>query len=336
MIMSVENRLKSVLRYDAVVIVSFGGPEGMDDVIPFLENVLRGRNVPRERMLKVAEHYELFNGVSPINEQNRRLITALRLELEQNGLRLPIYWGNRNWRPLLADTLQQMADDGIKNALAFVTAAYSSYSSCRQYLEDIEHAREAVGPAAPRVEKLRAFYDHPGFIEANAANLQMALEQIPEGRRADVRIAFTAHSVPKSMAGNCAYESQLLDTGRRVAEAAGQHNWRLVYQSRSGPPSQEWLEPDIRDHLKELKIDGVTDVIIAPIGFVSDHMEVVYDLDTEARKVCEELGLNMVRAGTAGIHPAFVSMIRELILERLESSNSQQTCLEGCCPRLSS
>lgn len=321
--------------YDAILIVSFGGPEGRDEVIPFLENVLRGRNVPRERMLKVAEHYELFGGVSPINEQNRKLIAALKQELDQNGPQLPIYWGNRNWHPLLADTLKQMADDGVRSALAFVTSAYSSYSSCRQYLEDIERAREAAGPSAPRVEKIRAFYNHPGFIEANAANLRAALDQIREERRANTQVVFTAHSIPKSMADNCAYESQLLETGRLVSEAAGHPQGRLVFQSRSGPPTQAWLEPDICDYLRELKQSGVTDIVIAPIGFVSDHMEVVYDLDTEARKVSEELGLNMVRAGTAGTHPAFVRMIRELIVERIEAPNQTNACLEGCCPKVS-
>jgi protoporphyrin/coproporphyrin ferrochelatase len=331
--MFVENRLKAVLPYDAILIVSFGGPEGMDEVIPFLENVLRGRNVPRERMLQVAKHYELFGGVSPINEQNRKLISALKTELEQNGPRLPIYWGNRNWHPLLADTLRQMTDDGVRSALAFVTSAYSSYSSCRQYLEDIARAREAVGNTAPHVDKLRAFYNHPGFIAANAANLRAALEQIPEERRAHTQIVFTAHSIPKSMAENCAYESQLLETGRLVAEAANHPRWRLAYQSRSGPPAQPWLEPDVCDYLKELKRIGVSDVVVAPIGFVSDHMEVVYDLDTEARQVSEELELNMVRAVTAGTHPAFLRMIRELITERLEANNSLLTCLEGCCAK---
>ncbi|HXD31931.1 MAG TPA: ferrochelatase [Pyrinomonadaceae bacterium] len=317
--------------YDAILIVSFGGPEGMDDVIPFLENVLRGRNVPRERMLQVAKHYELFGGVSPINEQNRKLINALKLELEKNGPQLPIYWGNRNWHPLLVDTLQQMAKDGIRNALAFVTSAYSSYSSCRQYLEDIARAREAVGPNAPRIQKIPAFYNHPGFIEANAANLNDALNRIPEERRQEVQVAFTAHSIPKSMADNSKYESQLLEASRLVAEAANHPHWRLVFQSRSGPPTQPWLEPDVCDYLKELKPGSTTDVVIAPIGFVSDHMEVVYDLDTKARKACEELGLNMVRASTAGTHPAFVGMIRELINERM--SSERESCVEGCCPK---
>jgi ferrochelatase len=286
-------------------------------------------------MMQVARHYDLFDGVSPINEQNRKLIAALKLELEQHGPNLPIYWGNRNWHPLLADTVKQMAEDGIRNALAFVTSAYSSYSSCRQYLENIETARETVGSAAPRIEKIRAFYNHPGFIEANAVHLAAALDQIPSNRRATTRIAFTAHSIPKAMADNCAYESQLLETSELVAQAVDHEEWKLVFQSRSGPPSQPWLEPDVCDYLKELKLEGVTDVVIAPIGFVSDHMEVVYDLDTEARSLANELSLNMIRSATAGTHPAFVGMIRELIVERMDTGldNGSACGFEGCCPK---
>jgi ferrochelatase len=321
------------MTYDAILLVSFGGPEGPDDVMPFLKNVLRGRNVPRERMLQVARHYELFGGISPINSQNRKLIAALRQEFEANGPRLPIYWGNRNWHPMLSDTIQEMANDGIKHALAFVTSAYSSYSSCRQYLEDIESARESVGPGAPTIDKIRAFYDHPGFIEANSENVRAALSQFPESRRATTHVAFTAHSIPRSMAENCVYETQLQETGRLVAQATNQNNWRMVYQSRSGPPTQPWLEPDILDHLKDLKAAGTTDVVITPIGFVSDHMEIVYDLDTEARQLSEQLGLNMVRARTAGTHPAFISMIRELILERtaLNATTNHDACAIDCC-----
>jgi ferrochelatase len=323
------------------LLVSFGGPEGPDDVMPFLENVLRGRNVPRERLLGVAKHYELFGGVSPINAQNRNLIAALAEELDTKGPRLPIYFGNRNWHPLLADTLRQMGDDGIKNALAFVTSAYSSYSSCRQYLEDIERARESVGPDAPRIEKLRAFYNHPGFIETNVANVHAALEQIPEARRSQTQIVFTAHSIPESMAQNCDYEAQLREASRLVSEGLGDRDWRLVFQSRSGPPAQPWLGPDVSDHLRELHAAGLRDVVVSPIGFVSDHLEVIYDLDTEAMALCRELGLNMVRAATAGTHPAFIKMIRELILERKDSMSQRTfpdvhsftpTCFSsGCC-----
>jgi ferrochelatase len=327
--------------YDALLVVSFGGPEGMDDVLPFLSNVLRGRNVPESRMREVAHHYELFGGVSPINEQNRRLINALEQELERGGPRLPVYWGNRNWHPLLADTLRQMRDDGIQNALAFITSAYSSYSGCRQYREDIERAREAVGPGAPRVEKLRAFYNHPGFVGPNVENLRVALEQIPEERRRAARVAFTAHSIPALMAAGCDYERQLLETCRLTASGAGAPSWRLVFQSRSGPPTQPWLEPDICEHLRELKEAGTTDVVVAPVGFISDHMEVLYDLDTEARQLSQEIGVNMVRAATVGAHPEFVRMIRELILERLDPAvprralgafaPSHDVCPTDCC-----
>lgn len=303
--------------YDALIVVSFGGPEGMADVMPFLENVLRGKNVPPERMKAVAHHYELFDGVSPINEQNRRLIAALKEELQQHGPQLPVYWGNRNWHPMLADTLKQMADDGIKRALAFVTSAYSSYSGCRQYREDIARAQEAVGAQAPQIDKLRVFYNHPGFIEPNIENLRAALLQLPGERRSPAQIAFTAHSIPLSMADHCAYQAQLTDACQLVAAAVGHENWRLVYQSRSGPASQPWLEPDICDYLRELKDAGTRDVVIHPIGFVSDHMEVLYDLDYEARDLCRELEINMMRAATVGTHPRFIKMIRELILERM-------------------
>ena len=311
------------MSYDALLLVSFGGPEGMEDVIPFLENVLRGRNVPRERMIQVAHHYELFGGVSPINEQNRKLISALKTDFEANGLRLPIYWGNRNWHPLLPDTVQEMADDGIKHALAFVTSAYSSYSSCRQYRQNITDAQATVGSNAPQIDKLRAFYNHPLWIEVNVESIRLAIgnlihPKIHSNKDSSLHLVFTAHSIPESMAVNCEYASQLNETARLVADSLEIQNWQLVYQSRSGAPNQPWLGPDICDHLRELKTNGVSDVIVAPIGFVSDHMEVIYDLDIEAKRVASEIGLNMVRAATAGTHPAFVQMIRELILERTD------------------
>jgi protoporphyrin/coproporphyrin ferrochelatase len=316
-----------MMDFDALLVVSFGGPEGMDDVIPFLENVLRGRNVPRERMLQVARHYELFGGVSPINQQNRNLIAALEKELEKLGPRLPIYWGNRNWHPLLPDTVRQMAGDGIKNALAFVTSAYSSYSSCRQYLQNISDAQAAVGPEAPQVEKLRVFYKHPLFIEANVDHIRAALNQL--GKPA--HLVFTAHSIPESMAANCDYVSQLGHTGSLIARELPIEKWHMVYQSRSGSPTQPWLGPDVCEHLRMLRAEGVTDVVLAPIGFVSDHMEVVYDLDVEARRVADEVGLKMVRAQTAGTHPAFVRMIRELILERINGEVPPNICAPDCC-----
>jgi len=314
------------MSYDALLVVSFGGPEGMDDVLPFLENVLRGRNVPRERMLQVARHYEMFGGVSPINQQNRQLIAALEKELERNGPRLPIYWGNRNWHPLLPGTVARMAEDGIKNALAFVTSAYSSYSSCRQYLENIGEAQTQVGPGAPRIEKLRAFYNHPLFIEANVDHVRAALGQLN-----DPQLVFTAHSIPESMAANCDYAVQLAETGSLVARALGIGHWQLVYQSRSGSPMQPWLGPDICDHLRRLASEGVKEVVIAPIGFVSDHMEIVYDLDFQAQNVAQEMGMTLVRAATAGTHPAFVRMIRELILERINDKVPPNLCAPDCC-----
>ncbi len=327
------------MKYDALLIVSFGGPEGMEDVMPFLENVVRGRNVPRERLLGVAHHYEMFGGVSPINQQNRDLIAALTEEFRENGPALPIYWGNRNWRPLLADTLRQMASDGIKNALAFVTSAYSSFSSCRQYLQNIADAQAAVGPVgqAPQVEKLRVFYNHPLFVEANVERIRTALSQLDGTAE---HLAFTAHSIPETMAAKCDYEAQLAETARLVAETLGVENWKVVYQSRSGSPAQPWLGPDICDHLKQLHDDGVTNVVVAPVGFVSDHMEVVYDLDVEAQHVARDLGMNLVRAATAGTHPSFVKMIRELILERVDNAParflgsrgvSHTICPADCC-----
>jgi ferrochelatase len=329
--------------YDAVLIVSFGGPEGMDEVMPFLENVLRGKNVPRERMLDVAEHYRRFGGVSPLNAQNRALIAALEKELAAGGPRLPIYWGNRNWHPLLLDTLRQMAADGVRRALGFFTSAYSSYSGCRQYRENIESARAEVGPAAPQIEKLRAFFNHPGFIEAMTDRTREAVGQIPAERRGGVRLVFTAHSIPLAMAQGCGYELQLREASRLVAAAVGVEPWQLAFQSRSGPPSQPWLEPDIRDWLRTAKADGAVDVVIVPIGFISDHVEVIYDLDIEARATCDELGINMVRAATVDTHPRFIRMIRELIVERMEQRSerpalgtlgpSHDVCPADCCPR---
>jgi ferrochelatase len=336
-----DSGFQTSFSYDAILVVSFGGPEGMEEVLPFLENVLRGRNVPPERMREVAHHYELFGGVSPINEQNRRLIAALEKELEENGPRLPVYWGNRNWHPLLADALRQMKDEGVRRALAFVTSAYSSYSGCRQYREDIERARAQVGEDAPHVDKLRAFYNHPGFIGPNVEAVGAALERFPAERRDSAEIAFTAHSIPVSMADGCDYRQQLLEACRLVAEGTGHARWRLVYQSRSGPPTQTWLEPDICDHLRKLKESGARDVVVSPIGFISDHMEVLYDLDTEARQLAETIGLNMIRAATVGAHPSFVRMIRELILERMSTQvprralgtlgPRQDICAPDCC-----
>jgi ferrochelatase len=305
--------------FDAVLVLSFGGPEKPDDVIPFLENVLRGRNVPRERMLAVAEHYYHFGGKSPINDQARALIAGLREELDSHGPPLPIYWGNRNWHPLLADTLRQMKADGVRRAIAFATSIFSSYSGCRQYLEDIERARAQVD-GAPEIHKLRTFYNHPLFIEAQADRVRETLA----GR--ETSIIFTAHSIPISMAETSDYEKQLRESCRLVAECVGGSDWKLAYQSRSGPPSQPWLEPDIADVLRSL--DRGADVVVVPIGFVSDHIEVIYDLDIEAQAVARERGVNMLRAGTVGVHPKFLRMIRELIGD----APSHAACPADCCP----
>ena len=325
--------------YDAILIVGFGGPEGPDDVIPFLENVLRGRNVPRERMLEVAEHYQHFGGVSPINSQVRSLIDALTPELRSHNVELPIYWGNRNWHPMLADTMRTMTDDGVKHALAVVLAAYSSYSSCRQYREDVEKAREVVGENAPVIDKMRVFYNHPDFVATNAAKVRESFENLPP----DSHIAFTAHSIPTSMAVNCRYEAQLTETCRLVAESLGigPERWKLVYQSRSGRPQDPWLEPDILDHLEQLHTRGVQSVVIDPVGFLSDHMEVLYDLDDEARKKADSLGMKMERAATVGVDVKFVGMLRELIVERIGGQTerraagqfgpSHDVCPVDCC-----
>lgn len=329
--------------HDALLLVSFGGPEGRADVMPFLENVLRGKNVPRPRMLEVAAHYDQFDGVSPINQQNRDLIAALTAELAQHGCDLPIYWGNRNWHPLLTDTLRRMADEGVRRALALVTSAYSSYSSCRQYREDIQRACDPLGERAPVVDKIRPFFNHPGLIETLVDRLQKALRQVPPARHATTHLVFTAHSIPVAMADTCDYACQLGDVLRLVTQDVSGYSAALAYQSRSGPPSQPWLGPDVCDHLREVREGGeITDVIVVPIGFMSDHMEVVYDLDCEARQLCEALGLHMVRALTPGTHPRFVAMLRELIFERTHGTERRAVgqlgprpheCPPQCCPR---
>ncbi|MCC7418777.1 MAG: ferrochelatase [Planctomycetaceae bacterium] len=330
--------------YDAILVVGFGGPEKRDDVIPFLENVLRGRNVPRERMLEVAEHYYHFDGISPINAQVRELIAALRPELDRHGVSLPIYWGNRNWHPMLPETLREMTAAGVKRALGLVLAGYSSYSSCRQYREDVARAQADVGSGAPAVDKIRVFYNHPEFVAASADRVREAVTTLPDEHRETFHIAFTAHSIPNSMASSCDYEKQLTETCRLVAESLGipAERWKLTYQSRSGRPEDPWLEPDIGDHLKSLAATGALSVVVMPVGFLSDHMEVLFDLDEEARDIAKSLGLAMARAGTVGVHPRFVGMLRELIVERMTAGSerraigrygaSHDVCPEGCCP----
>ncbi|MEN3611084.1 ferrochelatase [Plantactinospora sp. ZYX-F-223] len=336
------------MSYDAVVLISFGGPERPEDVLPFLANVTRGRNVPPDRLAEVAEHYQHFGGVSPINQQCRDLLAAIRADFAAHGLDLPVYWGNRNWHPMLADTVAQLRDDGVTSALGFVTSAYGGYSSCRQYLEDIATARAAVGPDAPRIEKLRQYWDHPGFVEPHADAVANALATLDPARRDSTRLVFTAHSIPVSMAASAGpqggrYEAQLRETAALVAErAAPGLPYDLVWQSRSGPPQVPWLEPDVNDHLRVLAADGVTSVVVSPIGFVSDHLEVVWDLDTEAAATAKQLGLDFVRAGTPGTDPRFVAMVRELVTERLNPADTAarrrlgtlpawDTCPAGCC-----
>ena len=305
-------------RYDALLIVSFGGPEKREDVIPFLENVLRGRNVPRERMLAVAEHYYHFDGRSPINDQCRELIAAL----EAGGVGLPMYWGNRNWHPMLADTVQRMRDDGVRSALAIATSAFGSYSGCRQYREDIEAARTAV-PGAPGIEKLPPFWKHEGFIETMVDRVREALTRLPG---ADV--VYTAHSIPVAMAKSSPYEQQLRSAAKLVDSQLGLDEPVLTFQSRSGPPSQPWLEPDIADYIRQTTAKKL---VVVPLGFLSDHMEVIYDLDFEAATLAKERGIEFARAGTVGSHPRFVAGLIELVREALERGINQ--CAADCCQR---
>ena len=328
-------------EYESLLLVSFGGPEKREDVMPFLRNVLKGRNVPEARMEEVAQHYYMFNGVSPINEQNKRLIRAIENDFAENGIKLPVYWGNRNWHPMLQDTLEQMKSDGVKRSLAFFTSGFSCYSGCRQYRENIIEARNAIGPDAPEVDKLRVFFNHPKFVETCAVRLKQAIEETVSNWDQAV-VLFTAHSIPDSMAAGCNYVKQLEEASRLVAESSGATNWKLVYQSRSGRPSQPWLEPDVCDYIEEVAGQGIKEVVIMPIGFVSDHMEVIFDLDVEARETCEKVGIKLTRAGTAGTHPLFVEMIRELVLERMNKTErpalgslgpSHDVCPENCCLR---
>jgi ferrochelatase len=303
--------------YDALLVLCFGGPEGPGDVIPFLENVTRGRGVPRERLLEVAEHYLHFGGVSPINQQNRDLIAALQVELRTAGIDLPIYFGNRNWSPFLSDSIRQMMADDVSRCLVFVTSAFSSYSGCRQYREDIERAIAEIGDCAITFDKIRVFYNHPGFVETMAEHLRGAIGAVPAERQPTARVLFTAHSIPVAMARRSAYEAQLREACRLVAATCGVERYRLVYQSRSGSPHVPWLEPDVVDTIEELAGKGTTDFLIVPIGFISDHMEVLFDLDIEAAERAAALGVQLHRVPTVGTHPRFVAMIRELIEERM-------------------
>lgn len=330
--------------FDALLVVAFGGPEKREDVIPFLENVLRGRNVPEARKLEVAEHYYRFDGRSPLNHCTRALIAALEVELKKNRIELPLYWGNRNWKPFLNETIRQMAHDGVRNALALVLSAYGSYSGCRQYLENIETACHEVGSSAPAIVKLRLFYNHPGFVLANADRLQTAMNELSSKTATAPFVAFTAHSIPKSMANSCDYERQLHETCRLVSEELEipESRWELVYQSRSGRPQDPWLEPDICDFIRSKKKEKLESLIAMPIGFLSDHLEVLYDLDEEARLTAENRGISFIRSRTVGTHPEFVKLLVELIRERLDETFPKRsignngphhdTCPNDCCP----
>jgi ferrochelatase len=332
--------------YDAFLLVSFGGPERPEDVIPFLQNVTAGRNIPAERLEHVAEHYYRFGGVSPINQQCRDLIAAVAKGFAARGVHLPVYWGNRNWDPYLADTLATMAADGVTRALAFVTSGYSSFSSCRQYLGNIEAARRQVGDGAPQVDKIRQYFNHPGYIGSFAAAATAAIRSLPDGTGDEFDLIFTAHSIPLSMAESSgpaggAYQAQLAEAGRLVAAEIGYRRpWFLAYSSRSGPPSQEWLEPDISDLLATRAAAGTRAAVVVPIGFVSDHMEVRFDLDVEAAQTATNLDLVFVRAATPGTDPRFVSMITDLVCERLDGTAplalgalgaGPDSCPAGCC-----
>jgi|SRR5665213_2100599 len=307
-------------KYDAFLLISFGGPEKHEDVIPFLENVLRGRNVPRERMLEVAEHYYHFGGVSPINDQCRQLLAAIKTEFAGHALNLPLYWGNRNWHPMLEDAVKRMRDDGVKRALALATSAFGSYSGCRQYREDVERARAAV-EGAPEIDKLPPFSTHPGFVATVETRVAEALEQLP-----GAEVVYTAHSVPLSMAQSSPYEHQLRQVCCTVNRKLGLGDPMLVFQSRSGPPSQPWLGPDICDYIRST---DAKKLIVMPVGFLSDHMEVLYDLDTEAKEAAAARGIEFVRARTPGTHPRFVTAIREMVEAAIDTGVN--LCAPDCC-----
>lgn len=346
--------------YDAVLLLAFGGPEGPDDVVPFLENVTRGRGIPRERLVEVGDHYFRFGGVSPINEQCRALRAAVQAELATHGPDLPVYWGNRNWHPFLADTVAKMAADGVRNALVFVTAAYASYSSCRQYRENMAAAQAAAGHGAPSLHRLRHYFNHPGFVGPFVDATVSVLADMPR----DSRLVFTTHSIPQAWAASSgpsggaytggpyadgAYIAQHRSVAALVAAAVAErtgveHRFDLVYQSRSGPPDQTWLEPDVADHIKALAADGVAGAVVVPIGFVSDHLEIRYDLDMQAAATAANLALRFARVPTPGTDPRFVAMVRDLVLERVEDrpamaraalgdlGPSYDICPAGCCP----
>jgi ferrochelatase len=367
------------VAYDAILLASFGGPEGQDDVIPFLRNVTRGRGIPEERLEEVAHHYRAFGGISPINEQNRRLKAALEAELARRGIDLPVLWGNRNWAPYLSDALAEANDRGLTKLIAIGTSAYSSYSSCRQYREDYASALEETGLAGViEIDKVRQFFDHPGFVEPFIEGVRQGLADVTARgiAPADTRVLFSTHSIPladaeKSGPDGGAYQAQHLAVAEvvmaavagRVASAGerietpdavsiraadgatrpAEIAWDLVYQSRSGPPTQPWLGPDVNDRIREVAAEGTKAVVIVPLGFVSDHMEVKWDLDTEAMETAAELGMFAVRARTPGVHPAYVNGLIDLVIERVNGVPTADrpaltslgpwydVCRPGCC-----
>ena len=355
--------------YDALLLVGFGGPEGMADVMPFLENVTRGRGIPPERLIEVSHHYEHFGGVSPINDQNRALIAALEAELAKRDLDLPVLWGNRNWAPYLHEAMTAAHEAGYQRVLALVTSAYSSYSSCRQYREDFAGALDTSGlNGTLAIDRIRQYFDHPGFVAPFAEGLAAAVGSLRDqlGADAPLEILFTTHSIPDSMGLSSGpparhdhrpdapvggiYETQHLETAALIVDeaqtlsGADMPPWRLVYQSRSGPPSMPWLEPDVNDAVRSAAAAGARGVVVVPSGFVSDHLEVLWDLDEEARETAEEVGIGFARVATAGTHPAFVAGLVDLIQERLDPAAPVSAlsdlgpwpavCAPGCCANL--
>ncbi len=304
--------------FDAVLVISFGGPQGMDDIRPFLANVLRGRRVPPHRVEEVAHHYEQFGGVSPLTEITLNQARGLEQRLAREDCALPVYVGMRNWHPYLADTLENMAKNGIRRAVGFITAAHHSYSSCTQYKENVRDARlelQRRGLPDIQVTYVPSWYDHARFIETNATHIREALEKLDSAARDDARLIFTAHSIPTPMAQACKYVEQLNASARAVASQLNRNDWTLVYQSRSGRPQDPWLEPDICDYLREEKSKGLKSAVICPIGFVCDHIEVLFDLDTEAREVCDEIGLPMARAETVNDDEMYIDMMADVVFE---------------------
>ena len=309
--------------FDAVLVISFGGPQGRNDIRPFLANVLRGRRVTPERVEEVAHHYELFDGISPLTVLTEKQADGLRDRLAAAGHPLPVYVGMRNWHPYLVDTLKQMHADGVRRAIGFIAAAHHSYSSCQQYRENVASAQEILRNQGGRVDItfVDSWFDHPQFIAANAAHIRDALMQLPAGLRPSARIVFTAHSIPKSMADASQYQHQLSVSCAAIAEQAGLR-WALVYQSRSGRPQDPWLEPDVCDYLRREHAQGLTAAVICPVGFLCDHIEVLYDLDREAADVCASIGLPMVRAAAVNDDPLFLEMMSDVVLRTIRRYES--------------